>query len=93
MPPGLLGWAQPTTAGLLAIFVILTAIGWLVPAKTLRRELAAKDKHIEVLRETVEALQARGDLLAELQRELIPYARNVDTLITELRRRTDAETT
>jgi hypothetical protein len=91
MPPGLAAWAPPTATGLLALLVISIIFGWLVPVSTLKRELAEAEKRAERDKQTIDTLQKRGDMLADMLREMIPYARNADQLMQELRRRLDRE--
>lgn len=91
MPPGLLQWATPTAGGLLALVVLAIVFGFLVPVGTVKRELSEISKRCANAEATAELHAKRADRLAELLAELMPYARNVDELLKELRRRIERE--
>lgn len=65
------GWESLGAKGLVAIFVVMVLLGWLIPKRQLDRELAAKsaalheaNETIAVQRETIERLTNATQSLA-----------------------------
>lgn len=47
------GWESLGAKGLVAIFVVMVLLGWLVPKRQLDREIAAKNAALEEAHETI----------------------------------------
>ena len=90
--PKMLPWEEishfvtPGLGGLLTLVVLLILTGKLVPVSSLRREIAAERRRTEDALTLLKLSQERSDKLTTSLQEMLPYVRNSDSVLQELRR-------